>query len=279
MKTTTGKMRSLRESEQEDRHQTKMDLECKTGVLLVSYGGSSLFRFNGFHLSLSGLFRAGTPTSDSHGKSKRIFCTSLIWHNSRQLSLKSAGSRTLMANKDDDTDEDEFALFRQEMRDATRIRQNRLIHNKPKPVAKAIRQKIIDDEYQGEPFSDMFSPETVGNEEYLEYRGPGIQHKLFGKLRNGKVHIEAELDLHGMTIAKAEPTLSEFLEFCQQQQIRCVRIIHGKGWGSRDNKPVLKSKLNHWLRQSQSVLAFCSATVDDGGTGALYVLLKRLFHE
>jgi len=192
---------------------------------------------------------------------------------------KHAGSIRFMANKKDDSEEDEFALFREEMRDATRIRQNRLIHNKPKPAAKAIRQKIMDDEYQGETFSDMFSPETVGNEEYLEYRGPGIQHKLFGKLRNGKVHIEAELDLHGMTIAKAEPSLSEFLEFCQQQQIRCVRIIHGKGWGSRDNKPVLKSKLNHWLRQSEIVLAFCSATVDDGGTGALYVLLKRLFQE
>ena len=53
-----------------------------------------------------------------------------------------------------------------------------------------------------------------------------------------------------MTLSKAEPVLSQFLEQCQQQQIRCVRIIHGKGWGSRDNKPVLKSKLNHWLRQA-----------------------------
>jgi DNA-nicking Smr family endonuclease len=93
------------------------------------------------------------------------------------------------------------------------------------------------------------------------------------------VHLEAELDLHGLTLAKAEPTLSQFLEQCQEQKIRCVRIIHGKGWGSRDNKPVLKSKLNHWLRQSDAVLAFCSATIEDGGTGALYVLLKRQFEK
>ena len=180
-----------------------------------------------------------------------------------------------MADKNKDKENDEFALFRKEMRDATPLRHDVLLHDKPKPAPQARRRQLQEDEHSGETFSDMFAPETVGNEEYLEYRGPGIQHRLFSKLRNGKVHIEAELDLHGMTIAKAEPTLSQFLEICQQQQIRCVRIIHGKGWGSRDNKPVLKSKLNFWLRQSSIVLAFCSATIEDGGTGALYVLLKR----
>ena len=93
----------------------------------------------------------------------------------------------------------------------------------------------------------------------------------------GKVHIDAELDLHGLTAVRAEPILAMFLAECQQQQIRSVRIIHGKGWGSRDNRPVLKSKVNYWLRQSDAVLAFCSATIEDGGTGALYVLLKRIY--
>jgi DNA-nicking Smr family endonuclease len=182
-----------------------------------------------------------------------------------------------MADKKNAPDDEELALFRAEVRDAQRIRHDRLLHAKPKPEPKARRHQVDDAQFSGETFSDMFAPESVGNEEYLEYRGPGLQHRQFAKLRNGKVHIEAELDLHGMTLSKAEPVLSQFLEQCQQQQIRCVRIIHGKGWGSRDNKPVLKSKLNHWLRQSEAVLAFCSATVEDGGTGALYVLLKRQF--
>ncbi|HEC74681.1 MAG TPA: DNA mismatch repair protein MutS [Methylophaga aminisulfidivorans] len=182
-----------------------------------------------------------------------------------------------MADKQNDLDDDEFDLFRKEMRDTIRLRHNRLVHDKPKPVAKAVRRHIVEDALESEAFSDMFAPDLVGNEEYLEYRGPGIQHRLFTKLKHGKVHLEAELDLHGMTIAKAEPALSQFLELCHQQNIRCARIIHGKGWGSRDNKPVLKSKLNHWLRQSGLVLAFCSATIDDGGTGALYVLIRKQF--
>lgn len=196
---------------------------------------------------------------------------------STTLNIQSATPLNAMTDKQKDMETDEFALFRQEVRDATPIRHDHLLLDKPKPAPRARRQRLDDDELRGETFSDMFAPDTVGNEEYLEYRGPGIQHKLFSRLRTGRVHLEAELDLHGMTLAKAEPVLSRFLELCQQEQIRCVRIIHGKGLGSRDNKPVLKSKLNFWLRQSDKVLAFCSATMEDGGTGALYVLLKRQY--
>jgi DNA-nicking Smr family endonuclease len=184
-----------------------------------------------------------------------------------------------MAEKDNPNNQEDFALFRQEMRDAKPIRHEARSTFKIKPEPKAKKLTLSSEDYSGEVFSDMVSPESIGNEDYLEYRGPGIQHKVFTKLRAGKVHIEAELDLHGLTIAKAEPSLSQFLDICQQQDIRCARIIHGKGWGSRDNKPVLKSKINHWLRQSRFVLAFCSATIEDGGTGAVYVLLKRQFRD
>jgi DNA-nicking Smr family endonuclease len=175
--------------------------------------------------------------------------------------------------------DDDFDLFRNEVRDAQPIRHEQRSTYKVKPEPKAKKLNSFNEDYSGESFSDMVSPEIIGNEDYLEYRGPGIQHKMFTKLRAGKVHIEAELDLHGLTITQAEPSLSQFLDICQQQGIRCARIIHGKGWGSRDNKPVLKSKINHWLRQSRFVLAFCSATIEDGGTGAVYVLLKRQFRD
>jgi DNA-nicking Smr family endonuclease len=56
---------------------------------------------------------------------------------------------------------------------------------------------------------------------------------------------------------------------------RCVRIIHGKGKSSEGKLPVLKGKVNSWLRQRDEVIAFCSARPSDGGTGAVYVLLKR----
>ncbi|MEX1199805.1 MAG: Smr/MutS family protein [Methylophaga sp.] len=181
-------------------------------------------------------------------------------------------------SRENPPENDDFALFRQEVSDAKPIHHNKRIIT-PKDLPKAVVRKRS---HEGDPnrlaaFSDMFADNDVGNEEFLEFRRPGIQHRQFAKLRTGKVHIEAELDLHGLTAERAEPILAAFLAECQQQQIRCMRIIHGKGWSSRDNRPVLKGKVNYWLRQTDAVLAFCSATVEDGGTGALYVLLKRDF--
>ena len=83
-----------------------------------------------------------------------------------------------------------------------------------------------------------------------------------------------ELDLHGMTVAEARPMLAEFIADSRQQRLRCVRIIHGKGFRSASAQPVLKGLVNNWLRQHDGVLAFCSARPADGGTGAVYVLLK-----
>jgi DNA-nicking Smr family endonuclease len=185
-----------------------------------------------------------------------------------------------MANKKDSTHDPDLDLFRSEMRDITPLNHEPL-HNvsteKPLPNVNKVTQTIRNTAATTESFSDMLDPVTVGNEEYLEYKDVGIQHRLFTKLRAGKIHIEAELDLHGMTTQLADITLNEFIHDCQQQQIRCARIVHGKGWSSKENKPILKSKLNIWLRQHHSVLAFCSATVPDGGTGALYILFRRQY--
>jgi DNA-nicking Smr family endonuclease len=78
-----------------------------------------------------------------------------------------------------------------------------------------------------------------------------------------------------MTVPMARQALSAFLQTCQLKAARCVRIIHGKGRNSQHGLPVLKHKLNKWLQQRNEVLAFCSARQTDGGTGAVYVLLKQ----
>lgn len=178
-----------------------------------------------------------------------------------------------MANS---THDDDFDLFRSEMKDAERHHHDGHHHIASKPRAQRLNHSLPDELNTASGYSDMYETESVGNEDYLEYRGDGIQHRTFSKLRTGKVHIEAELDLHGFTITHAESALHDFIEECQLQRIRCVRVIHGKGWTSKDNKPVIKSKINTWLRQNPLVLAFCSATIQDGGTGAVYVLLKRI---
>jgi len=117
---------------------------------------------------------------------------------------------------------------------------------------------------------------AVQSGEALSFARPGLQHTVLKKLRKGGFAIEGELDLHGQTVAEAADSLTQFIHHCRESHKRCVRIIHGKGQGSPDKIPVLKTKVNTWLRQKDEVLAFCSALQVDGGAGAVYVLLKKI---
>jgi DNA-nicking Smr family endonuclease len=107
------------------------------------------------------------------------------------------------------------------------------------------------------------------------YARPGLQRTVMRRLRRGDYRIGAELDLHGMTADAARGELARFLREAIGRELRCVRIIHGKGLGSEGRGPVLKPRVARWLRQRDDVLAYCSARPADGGTGALYVLLRR----
>lgn len=86
--------------------------------------------------------------------------------------------------------------------------------------------------------------------------------------------IEYELDLHGYNVVEAKSAIYEFFDECKKQHVRYVHIIHGKGYRSEQKIPVLKTHVAYWLPQHGDVLAFSSALPKDGGTGALYVLLK-----
>lgn len=108
----------------------------------------------------------------------------------------------------------------------------------------------------------------------LSYMQAGVQKQVFKKLKRGQYSIGAELDLHGMTKLEAQDELNDFIEQVRNEGIRCVRIIHGKGNGSSNKGPVIKPLVNRWLQRRAEVLAFCSARPVDGGTGAVYVLLK-----
>lgn len=143
--------------------------------------------------------------------------------------------------------------------------------------AKPIPRQTRRDERQ--VLRDMMSDEVDSAEletgEEMQFVRPGLQHGLLRKLRRGQFSINAQLDLHGMTVSEARQALVEFLHRCQISRMQCVRIIHGKGYGSPHRLPVLKNKVNGWLQQRDEVLAFCSARPVDGGTGAVYVLIRR----
>lgn len=110
-------------------------------------------------------------------------------------------------------------------------------------------------------------------EDTLSYTASGLQKNVLRKMRRGHYGLDSELDLHGLTSHEAKRELIKFLHFCELDGCRCVRIIHGKGYRSENNLPVLKNDINTWLRQHQEVQAFCSAAQKDGGAGAVLVLL------
>jgi len=107
----------------------------------------------------------------------------------------------------------------------------------------------------------------------LVYSRDGLPRDVLRKLRRGHWVIEDQLDLHGMNRVQAAEAVSEFLRRCLQRRMRCIRIVHGKGLGSRNREPVLKAKLRGWLLREE-VLAYCQAPAAEGGSGAVLVLLK-----
>lgn len=144
---------------------------------------------------------------------------------------------------------------------------------KPRPVP---TQRFLDEQ---QVLSDMLSDDYQEHElqpgDLLEYCSPGLQKSVFLKLKRGQISIAKEIDLHGMNAAQAKEMVLNFIHYARRNNHLCVRIIHGKGRRSSNNGPVLKNKVNTWLRQMDDVLAFSSARPNDGGTGAVYVLLRR----
>ena len=143
----------------------------------------------------------------------------------------------------------------------------------PKPIAR----QFIRDEKQAlrDSLSDDFYPahELESGEELLYVRA-GQSPDVLSKLRRGFWVIQAKIDLHGLISDEAREYVAQFLSDCKKRNIRCVRIVHGKGLGSRNREPVLKHKLRNWLMQKDEVIAYAQAKPEDGGSGAVIVLLK-----
>jgi len=120
----------------------------------------------------------------------------------------------------------------------------------------------------------VYWADSLESGEELAFLRPGLQNQVLRKLRRGHWVTQSELDLHGLTVAEAKLELIQFLQHCQKNGQRCIRIIHGKGLRSKNREPVLKNKVAHWLMQRDETLAFCQARAADGGGGAMLVLLK-----
>ncbi len=174
---------------------------------------------------------------------------------------------------DDSDDQDDSDLFQQAMRGVTPLKpDNRFRHKRiPKKTPVRRHDPAMDEtqlRFPDEP-GDAACPDRL----YFVRPG-GPQKSVLKKLRAGKLAIESTLDLHGLTVDTARQQLIDFMDECRQFGYRHVLIVHGKGFRSQ-SKPVIKPLVNRWLQQADEVLAFCSARPGDGGTGAVYVLLRK----
>jgi DNA-nicking Smr family endonuclease len=169
--------------------------------------------------------------------------------------------------------EEDAALFRNAAGDVRVLEDDRAPAHRhpPKARPKSAAGTSTPDANQGKVEKSIRAPDRDGEQLFVR---PGLQQKQVKRLRRGQIPIAAEADLHGTRIHEARVLLEEFLRECRAEGLRCVRVIHGKGLGSRDGQAVLKWEVDGWLRRHDGVMAFCTAQPRDGGTGAVYVLLK-----
>jgi len=169
-------------------------------------------------------------------------------------------------------DNNDLQLFKEAMHDVKPISHNKVTHS-----TKSIKKRKTETrESLKKTDQHRFSTENAPDcDVILRFDRPGIQKTTLKNLRQGKFPVEASLDLHGFTAEQSRNAFIEFMDYCNNSQSKVVCIVHGKGFGSSEKKPVIKPLINKWLKESENVLAFCSAQPKDGGTGAVYVLLKR----
>jgi DNA-nicking Smr family endonuclease len=176
-----------------------------------------------------------------------------------------------------DTDSpDPQPSFQELMGDVKRLSHDRVVHRRPRPAPVPVQSRRDEARVLEELLCDPRDPEALQPGDVLSYHRPGLRRPVLRKLRRGQYSIAAELDLHGMSAAQAQEALARFIRRAAAAGSQCVRIIHGKGNRSSNQGPVLKPLVNRWLRRCDEVLAFHSARPVDGGTGAVYVLLRGL---
>ena len=151
----------------------------------------------------------------------------------------------------------------------------RVLLSRDLPAPIPVQAQLDEQRVLLEAISDEFDASTLLDvDDALSFRRPGVGMDVTRKLRKGHWSIQREVDLHGLRREEAREALADFVRNAHKEGIRCVRVVHGKGLGSPGKVPVLKGKVHSWLIQKNEVLAFVQARGDEGGAGALVVLLK-----
>jgi DNA-nicking Smr family endonuclease len=175
---------------------------------------------------------------------------------------------------------DDAAMFRQAVDGVRRLDDQRPVRVIPK--LEVTLEIVSEDAEVLAQLSDLVSGvrtfELTETEEYTEGTRLGLDPRLVTRLRRGEFAVQAHIDLHGMIQADAKLALEEFILGSVRKGLRTVLVVHGRGLRSPGGTPVLKHAAAQWLSHGHMggyVLAFATARPADGGTGAMYVLLRR----
>ena len=177
---------------------------------------------------------------------------------------------------------DDDELFWEEMADVAPIHRERRVRRPPSARADAdslAARRAAAEQARGR------DPNFLAEEGFapldpwyvLDFKRPGIQNGVFRKLKQGRYEPEARLDMHRMTVRQARAELFAFMRDCHTLGLRSVMLVHGKGErkAEKERVSILKGGVDHWLREIDTVQAFHSAQPQHGGTGAVYVLLRK----
>lgn len=184
------------------------------------------------------------------------------------------------------TTEEDKSLFLSQVKEAKPLKpQNKTVQysqkaqkDQAKTTLKEVknRQRNLAQEREVDTRLKESNVRPVTSHETILFHQKGIRLQDISSLKKGAFNNQAQLDLHGYTREEAQRILHDFINHAHQDKLRYVRVVHGKGYNSEDQYPVIKNLVNQVLRTHPTVLAFCSAPEKEGGAGAVNVLLKNI---
>jgi DNA-nicking Smr family endonuclease len=177
---------------------------------------------------------------------------------------------------------DEEAILREAYAGVRRLEDSSNNHRVPIEPRPANRAVVSEEAEVLAALSDLVSGvgafDLTETEEYIEGARVGLDPRLLSRLRRGEFAVQEHIDLHGMIQPDAKNALREFVLKSVGKGMRTVLVVHGRGLGSPGGRPVLKHATAQWLSHGEigaHVHAFATARPQDGGAGAMYVLLRR----
>ncbi|WON75933.1 DNA endonuclease SmrA [Serratia sp. UGAL515B_01] len=170
---------------------------------------------------------------------------------------------------------EEKGFFEQAMADVIPLsdRQQTLYLKPQNPIDKSARReaRVLQlDNFLSTDFLDIIPCDIT-----LEYKGEGIQQGVLDKLRNGHYPPQASLNLLRQRVETCRQMLFRFIVQAQQENLRSLLIVHGRGREDKSHPNIIRSYVAKWLGQFEQVQAFCRALPRDGGEGACYVTLRK----